>query len=170
MPSNLRLLVRQQMQLYAGELKLGNKVKILDVGIGGDKIRPSENYQYFPSKNFKTMDIDIQWKPDFVADITETDFADNYWDLVILSQTLEHIWDFRKAINEIYRILKIGGYAIIDSPFQYPHHPEENFADYWRFSPQALEKLCQEAGFTTKCKLIDNLLTIALCKKEKKSP
>lgn len=154
------------MLVYAGQMKLGGRAKILDVGIGGDKERPSENYKYFPSKNFKTMDVDRQWQPNFVGDICKTDFRDNYWDLVILSQTLEHIWDFRAAIKEIHRITK--QYAIIDSPFMYQHHPEDNFDDYWRFSPQALQKLCQEVGFECEVKLIDGLLTTTLCKKTDK--
>lgn len=168
MPSELRQLIRLQMALYANQIKLSQKARILDVGIGGDKERPSENFKYFPSKNFKTMDIDIQWHPDFVGDICQTDFYDNYWDLIILSQTLEHIWEFKKSIKEIYRILKPESYAIIDSPFVYPHHPEQNFADYWRFSPQALTKLCQEIGFQGEAKLIDNILTTMLCYKPKK--
>lgn len=168
MPSDLRIRVREQMQIYQGILSswINDKRKILDVGIAGDKEFPSENYKYFPSKNFKTADIDPQWRPDYVQDICKTDFPDNHWDMVILSQTLEHIFDFRKAIAEIYRIVKPGGYAIIDSPFMYIHHPEANFADYWRFSPQALQKLIEEVGFDGEAKLIDNLLTtVLLCKK-----
>lgn len=168
MASELRIRVREQMQVYQGILSswLNDKRKILDVGIAGDKVRPSENYQYFSSKNFKTADIDGQWRPDYVQDICRTDFPNNHWDMVILSQTLEHIYDFRAAIREIYRILKPGGYAIIDSPWQYLHHPEEKFADYWRFSPQALQKLIEEVGFDGEARLVDNLLTTGLFKKQ----
>lgn len=168
MASELRQRVREQMQVYAGQLQnIGfEKWKILDVGTAGDKIRPSENFQYFPSKHFKTLDVDPQWKPDYVGDICRTDFPSGHWDLVILSQTLEHIFDFRAAIAEIYRIVKPGGFAIIDSPFMYHHHPESSFADYWRFSPQALERLLKEVGFSSQVKLIDNLLTTSLSRKE----
>lgn len=166
MPSELRQRIREQMQVYAGQLQISNKANILDVGTAGDKERPSENFKYFPSNNFKTLDIDIQWHPDYVGDICKTDFRDNYWDLIILSQTIEHIWDFRAAFSEIYRILKVGGHAIIDSPFQYPHHPEDSFADYWRFSPQALDRLLVEAKLKPiTVKLIDGILTTSLCKK-----
>jgi len=163
MPSELRTKIREQMEQYSNELKLSSRAKVLDVGIGGDKKKPSENFKYFPTKRFKTMDIDPQWRPDFVGDICETEFASDYWDLVILSQTLEHVWDYKKAVEEIYRITK--KYAIIDMPFMYPYHPEPGFDDFWRFSPTAIKNLLKDVGFQVKVELIDNLLTTALCQK-----
>ena len=41
---------------------------------------------------------------------------DAEYDLVIASDVLEHVFDVQKAIEEIYRILKVGGKAVITVP------------------------------------------------------
>ena len=59
-------------------------------------------------------------------------------------QVLEHIpkiWDVPK---NIHRILKPDGYAIIDIPFSYPFHPEPEFPDLWRLTPQGMEYLFKD--------------------------
>ncbi len=50
-------------------------------------------------------------------DITSTEFADNKFDLVICNHVLEHIEDDLKAMREIFRIMKPGGFGILQVPF-----------------------------------------------------
>ncbi|HNR87138.1 MAG TPA: class I SAM-dependent methyltransferase [Spirochaetota bacterium] len=49
-------------------------------------------------------------------DVTAIQFADQSFDAVICNHVLEHIPDDRKAMSEIYRILKPGGFAILQVP------------------------------------------------------
>jgi SAM-dependent methyltransferase len=49
-------------------------------------------------------------------DITHTDCEDNSFDLIICNHVLEHIPDDKKAMKELYRILKPGGKAILQVP------------------------------------------------------
>ncbi|HUX01117.1 MAG: methyltransferase domain-containing protein [Phycisphaerae bacterium] len=49
-------------------------------------------------------------------DITSIDLPDNQFDAIICYHVLEHIPEDRKAMREICRILKPGGWAIIDVP------------------------------------------------------
>jgi len=51
-------------------------------------------------------------------DITCIDEADGSYDVVICYHVLEHIADDRKAIRELYRILKKSGRALIQTPFR----------------------------------------------------
>ncbi|MDI6782356.1 MAG: class I SAM-dependent methyltransferase [bacterium] len=44
-------------------------------------------------------------------------FPDNYFDLVISADVLEHVNDPYKAHREIYRVLKVGGRHIFSAPF-----------------------------------------------------
>lgn len=49
-------------------------------------------------------------------DITDIKYEDNYFDVVICNHVLEHISDDRKAMAELYRVLKPGGWAILQVP------------------------------------------------------
>jgi SAM-dependent methyltransferase len=146
--SQLREEVFKSMERYVDWLKPDFKDwKILEVGIAGDE-KPSGNYKYFGTGNkWKTLDYLPQLQPDFVADITDTKMPSEEWDLIICSQTLEHVFHFQKAINEIFRMLKVEGCAILDCPFEYPYHGEDGFDDYWRMTDTALVKCAREAGF-----------------------
>ena len=49
-------------------------------------------------------------------DITNIYYNDNSFDTIICNHVLEHITDDRKAMSELYRILKPGGWAILQVP------------------------------------------------------
>jgi len=49
--------------------------------------------------------------------LMEIPFADNHFDIVICNHVLEHIPNMQKCLVEIYRILKNGGFAILQTPF-----------------------------------------------------
>lgn len=56
-------------------------------------------------------------------DILEMDFPSSSVDLLIANHVLEHVADDMQALSEIYRILKVGGYAILQTPYsQKLHH------------------------------------------------
>lgn len=151
MISELRKEVFERMEHYDRMLDLED-ANVLDVGTAGDPPRPNGkpggNYQFFgEGNNYKTVDKCAEFEPDFVADICKTVFPDDKWDLVILSQTLEHIYEKEKALEECYRIIKKKGYLIVDCPWMYPYHAEHDYDDYWRISKPALKKMCEDVGF-----------------------
>lgn len=53
---------------------------------------------------------------DVKADICNLPFLDNEFDFILCNHVLEHIPDDTKAMQEIYRILKPGGTAILQIP------------------------------------------------------
>lgn len=55
-----------------------------------------------------------------VADITKLPFRDNYFDVVICSEVLEHIPDEKKAMEEIIRVLKPDHPLIVSVPRYWP--------------------------------------------------
>lgn len=61
------------------------------------------------------------------TDITAIDFADNTFDLVLANHVMEHVPAYRKAMNEVCRVLKPGGVAILQAPFS--KILEQNFED-----------------------------------------
>lgn len=98
-------------------------------------------------------------------DLTKIQYDDNYFDVIICNHVLEHIPNDRQAMKELFRVLKPGGWAIL----QVPIDPtlEKTFEDPNIISPQDRERLfgesnhvrmygldyknrLQEAGFTVK--------------------
>ena len=49
-------------------------------------------------------------------DITDIGFEDSRFDVVLCSHVLEHVGDDRKAMEELFRILKPEGWAVLQSP------------------------------------------------------
>jgi ubiquinone/menaquinone biosynthesis C-methylase UbiE len=55
-----------------------------------------------------------------VADITRLPFSDDFFDVVICSEVLEHIPDQHTAVYEVNRVLKPGGDLIVSVPRYLP--------------------------------------------------
>ena len=53
---------------------------------------------------------------DVKADILDLPFPEEHFDFVICNHVLEHIEDDRKAMSELYRVLKKGGRGIFQIP------------------------------------------------------
>jgi SAM-dependent methyltransferase len=161
-----RLKVIESMEEYRRILQPDNKRwDILEIGIDGDEF-PSGNHKYFgQGNNFKTLDFLPRLNPDIVVDICDNDLPSESWDLIICSQVLEHLFEPMKAVSQIYRLLKPGGYAILDSPWDYPYHGLPDYDDYWRISDKAMAQMVKSAGFEIIVCKINNPLTTALCQK-----
>ena len=64
---------------------------------------------------------------DVKADICNLPFDDNQYDLILCNHVLEHIPDDTKAMQELFRVLKPGGMAILQIPQDL--NREQTFAD-----------------------------------------
>ena len=53
---------------------------------------------------------------DVKADICDLPFGENEYDIILCNHVLEHIPDDTKAMQELYRVLKPGGMAILQIP------------------------------------------------------
>jgi ubiquinone/menaquinone biosynthesis C-methylase UbiE len=49
-------------------------------------------------------------------DITKIPYKDNFFNVVICNHVLEHIPNDRQAMSDLYRVLKPGGWAILQVP------------------------------------------------------
>ena len=76
---------------------------------------------------------------DIKMDITDIKQDDNIYDVIICNHVLEHIPDDIKAMKELYRVLKKGGFAILQVPISYVI--KETFEDFSVTTPQEREKI-----------------------------
>lgn len=57
-------------------------------------------------------------------------YADNYFDMILSHEVIEHVQDDRATAAEMVRVLKPGGRAVIFAPNRW--HPFETHGHYWR--------------------------------------
>jgi SAM-dependent methyltransferase len=77
-----------------------------------------EFYKRFKKQNnieYVTTDL-LSPLADVKADICNLPFADNDFDILFCNHVLEHIPDDTKAMQELYRVLKPGGMAVLQIP------------------------------------------------------
>lgn len=68
-------------------------------------------------KNLKYTTTDLNSPlADVKADICNLPFEDNSFDVILCNHVLEHIPDDKKAMEELYRIMKPGGWGIFQIP------------------------------------------------------
>lgn len=56
------------------------------------------------------------------VDILDMTFESESFDLLVANHVLEHVDDDIKALTEIYRVLKVGGIAILQTPYSRKLH------------------------------------------------
>ena len=68
-------------------------------------------------KNLDYLTSDLESPiADVKADICDLPFADNSFDVVFCNHVLEHISDDTKAMQELFRVMKKGGFGIFQIP------------------------------------------------------
>ncbi|MEQ8302272.1 MAG: methyltransferase domain-containing protein [Cyclobacteriaceae bacterium] len=82
-------------------------------------------------------------------DIHTMPFEGNQFDVVLCNHVLEHVTDDIKAMSEINRVLKQGGWAILQVPFFSPV-PEKTFEDGTITSAKEREKVFGQADHVRK--------------------
>jgi len=125
--------------VYAQPLLAGN---LLEVGCGtgrGLEILVNAADHYTGIDKYESLTSELQKKypqADFKAMVIPPfeGIADNSFDFVVSFQVIEHIKNDRKFLEEIHRVLKPGGKAIISTPnkkmtlTRNPWHVREYFA------------------------------------------
>ncbi|PSK90655.1 methyltransferase family protein [Taibaiella chishuiensis] len=100
------------------------------------KLKDLKNLDYMPGDKM----VDGYGKQSGVAymDLLDLKIKDGTIDYLLCNQVLEHIPDDRKAISEIYRVLKPGATAIITVPID--ENIKETYEDFSITAPAEREK------------------------------
>lgn len=102
---------------------LNKKLKVLHVA-------PEQAFykKFKKNKNWEYITVDLSSPlAEIKADITRLPFQDNSFDLIFCNHVLEHIKDDKKAMKELYRVMKPGGTGIFQVPLD--KNRQESFED-----------------------------------------
>ncbi|MDI6654439.1 MAG: class I SAM-dependent methyltransferase [Candidatus Hydrothermarchaeota archaeon] len=129
--------LRKEYEKTLKKLNPPQNSKILEIGTGNISYK-----KYFPNCDFISSDMDASYQVDDVVDVHNIKYPDNYFDVVLFHGILEHIESPEQALDEIYRVLKPSGIAIVSTIFFFPYHYFPS--DYWRFTEQGLKLLLKK--------------------------
>ncbi|WP_430906267.1 class I SAM-dependent methyltransferase [Maribacter sp. 2-571] len=74
-----------------------------------------KRFRKLPNLEYTTTDL-LSPLADVKADICDLPFEDNSFDLILCNHVLEHIPDDRKAMQELFRVLRPGGWGVFQIP------------------------------------------------------
>jgi SAM-dependent methyltransferase len=139
--------------------------KVLDIGTSqrfAKELAPFSDFfdEYYAAGFRPTLKINNSC--DYDEDIRNLSFSNESFGGIICLEVLEHVFEFEKAIEEIYRILEKNGELILSVPFMTGYHGRDKemdcrfisedsshkgYSDYFRYTHVALYKLLYKAGF-----------------------
>ncbi len=93
----------------------------------------------FPGKQYIGCDARMGVGVDRIEDLMGLSLGDETAGTVLILDTLEHVENCHRAMDEVYRVLKPEGTIAISSVMLFPIH--EYPSDYWRFTPEAFRLL-----------------------------
>jgi SAM-dependent methyltransferase len=93
---------------------------------------------------YRYINLDVRClgngEPSLIGDAHCLPFGDDSMDLVVSKDTLEHFLEPWVVVQEVHRVLKIGGHLIIWVPFMHPFHGD----DFYRYSPLGLSHMLRD--------------------------
>jgi SAM-dependent methyltransferase len=120
----------------------------LDVGAGEEPLRPDlerRGYAYQSLDITQNRSNSIRYVARLDAPLPAGGPPENHFDLILCTEVLEHVPDWRAAFANMFSLLKPGGIVLITAPFVYMPHEEPH--DYWRPTDHTLQHHALGAGF-----------------------
>ena len=135
-PGTLSLERHRQMWLY-----LQNETDFFTKNYKVLHIAPEQEFlrKFKKMKNLDYTSADL-FSPivDVKADILDLPFEEESFDVIFCNHVLEHIEDDRKAMSELYRVMKKGGWGILQVPMK--NSLEKTYEDFTITDPKERQK------------------------------
>jgi SAM-dependent methyltransferase len=114
--------------------------RLLDVGSGA---KPYERFFRDAVAEYVGLDV-ANPAADLEGTVEDIPAADESFDLVLCTQTLEHANDPARAVRELRRVVAPGGRVLASTHGVQVYHPNPD--DFWRWTHAGLERLFRENG------------------------
>lgn len=115
--SRVRLL--QENQAFAASITGG--AVVLDAGAGEAPYRSLFKHTQYESADFEQ--VDKKYVPStYVCDLKSIPVEDCRFDAIVFNQVMEHLPEPLLVLQELQRVLKVGGRMIYTGPFFYEEH------------------------------------------------
>ena len=89
------------------------------------------------------LNNDKQTNPDILTDLPDIPLEDNSVDVILCTEVIEYIYDYKKLLSEMSRLLKQDGVLLLSFPFIYPLHADDKH-DYYRLTESLIRKELSE--------------------------
>jgi SAM-dependent methyltransferase len=103
-----------------------------------NKLFGNQKIDYVPCVKIGEDEVDEYPTGTIDVDITNVQFGDNSFDAIYCSHVLEHVPEDVKAMKEFFRILKPGGWAMLQVPIDKSR--SETYEDFSITDPKEREK------------------------------
>ncbi len=144
--SNPFWLCRRALYKILSDLAPHLKGRILDFGAGSQPYRSLLiNATEYLSLEYDTPDNRLRKTADIFYDGWTIPLDDDSLDGLLSTQTLEHVPNPQRIVQEWARVLRPGGMVLVTVPFMWPEH--EMPYDFQRYTTGGIRGLVKEAGF-----------------------
>jgi SAM-dependent methyltransferase len=135
---------RKENYQFIQKVSLDPASYIVDIGAGFGFA-----HDLFPTAHLVSIDFTAFPNTNIVTDLkNDIPLVNNFCDLVMVNNLLEHIFEPKIVLQNSYRILKSGSSIVITVPFLMRIHQEPH--DYLRYTHYYLTKLLEDIGFRIK--------------------
>lgn len=118
---------------------------VLSIGSSYDIDKEGKKYRdyFYNATKYTTSEVSSKFGCDLILDVTNmSEILNETYDCVFCIGVLEHVFECRKGLEEITRILKRGGTLIVGFPFNQRLHCEPT--DFWRFTKFTIDLLLRD--------------------------
>lgn len=122
-----RFLLRRSISRFGSSLSPARAFsQCVDIGGGTSPLRATI-VQSFKVDRYWSLDIAPSDVTDIVADAGALPLADDSVDLILCIEVLQHIRDYVRVLDEMVRVLRLGGLMIVTFPFIYGECDVQDF-------------------------------------------
>jgi len=120
--------------------------KLLDFGCGNKPFKELFNVDEYIGLDLDKIDGGVNNEDaDILYDGKTIPFKDNYFDSILATEVLEHIFNPDEVLQEIYRVCKPNGYLLLTVPFIWDEHEVPN--DFGRYTSFGINHILTKHGF-----------------------